>query len=109
MALSMTTQRRLLLRGVLKQAAISRPMTATPTPTQGACVGDCDNSGDVKVNELVTGVNIALDRAERLIAAMQRLQFGFELLVGGDQLAPMLELGGFEDSDRQHLLPWYLV
>jgi hypothetical protein len=38
--------------------------TATPTPTQGACVGDCDQSGDVKVNELVLGVNIALDRAD---------------------------------------------
>src|SRR5262245_7421282 len=27
------------------------------------CVGDCDNSNTVTVNELVTGVNIALDRA----------------------------------------------
>lgn len=30
----------------------------------GNCAGDCNNSGDVAVNELVTGVNIALDRAE---------------------------------------------
>jgi hypothetical protein len=38
----------------------------TPTATSGpiACVGDCDQSGVVVVNELVTGVNIALDRAE---------------------------------------------
>lgn len=37
----------------------------TPTATSGpiACVGDCDQSGVVVVNELVTGVNIALDRA----------------------------------------------
>jgi hypothetical protein len=40
------------------------PGTPTSTPTQGRCVGDCDNSGRVQVNELVTGVNIALDRAE---------------------------------------------
>lgn len=40
------------------------PGTPTSTPTQGRCVGDCDSSGRVQVNELVTGVNIALDRAE---------------------------------------------
>jgi hypothetical protein len=27
------------------------------------CVGDCDNSGDVTINELITGVNIALGNA----------------------------------------------
>lgn len=39
--------------------------TRTPTPTLGPipCVGDCDANGAVAVNELVTGVNIALDRA----------------------------------------------
>jgi hypothetical protein len=31
----------------------------TPTPTPG-CLGDCDNSGDVTVNELIIMVNIAL-------------------------------------------------
>lgn len=38
----------------------------TPTATLGpiTCVGDCDANGVVAVNELVTGVNIALDRAE---------------------------------------------
>ncbi len=39
------------------------PGTPTATPTQGRCVGDCDHSGQVSVNELITGVNIALDRA----------------------------------------------
>lgn len=41
----------------------SRP--PTPTATQGttSCFGDCNGSGDVAVNELVTMVNIALDRA----------------------------------------------
>lgn len=40
--------------------------TAPPTasPTQGACVGDCDNDLQVRVNELVLGTNIALDLAE---------------------------------------------
>lgn len=36
----------------------------TPTPTViPACAGDCDGSGAVAVNELVTMVNIALERA----------------------------------------------
>ena len=35
----------------------------TPTPPLGACIGDCDLSGAVSVEELVTGVNIALGRA----------------------------------------------
>ncbi len=46
----------------------TRTATATPTATRtigpsstpGACVGDCDASGDVTVDELVRGVNIAL-------------------------------------------------
>jgi hypothetical protein len=47
--------------------------TATPTPdanatpsrtrTPGACPGDCDGGGSVSVNELVTGVNLALGNA----------------------------------------------
>ncbi|MEO8602443.1 MAG: hypothetical protein ABI629_07705 [bacterium] len=38
----------------------------TPTPTQpsnAACVGDCNDDGTVAVNELITGVNIALGSA----------------------------------------------
>lgn len=38
------------------------PRTSTPTPPQITCVGDCDGSGNVVVNELVLGVNIALVR-----------------------------------------------
>ena len=34
-------------------------LTPTPTPTPG-CVGDCDGSGEVTVDELIKGVNIAL-------------------------------------------------
>jgi len=35
-----------------------------PVLTRGAeCTGDCDDSGDVTVNELITGVNIALGTA----------------------------------------------
>jgi hypothetical protein len=32
----------------------------TPTATLGPCVGDCDHGGTVTINELITGVNIAL-------------------------------------------------
>jgi len=37
-------------------------LTATPTPTTTAipCVGDCDNSGTVTVDELVRGVSLVL-------------------------------------------------
>lgn len=38
--------------------------TPTPTATGGTgCPGDCDSSGNVSVDELVRGVNIALSRA----------------------------------------------
>jgi hypothetical protein len=41
-------------------------VTPTPTPTRvwSTCIGDCDGSGAVAVNELVLGVNIALGSAE---------------------------------------------
>jgi len=46
--------------------AIPTP-TATPTPTltntSGTCVGDCDGSSDVTVNEIIRLVNIALGNA----------------------------------------------
>jgi hypothetical protein len=40
------------------------PGVGTPTPTRpaGGCVGDCDATDTVMVNELVLGVNIALER-----------------------------------------------
>jgi YVTN family beta-propeller protein len=38
------------------------PPDPTPTPTVGpTCVGDCDGDGQILVNELITGVNIALN------------------------------------------------
>jgi hypothetical protein len=32
-------------------------------PTPNLCVGDCDGSGDVTVNEIITLVNVALGSA----------------------------------------------
>lgn len=40
----------------------SRPPTATPAPP--ACQGDCDSSGGVTVDEIVTGISIALGDLE---------------------------------------------
>ncbi len=37
--------------------------TFTPTPETSGCVGDCNGNGQVAINELVQGVNIALGRA----------------------------------------------
>ena len=34
--------------------------TRTPSPTQGPCYGDCNLDGQIRINELITGVNIAL-------------------------------------------------
>jgi hypothetical protein len=43
------------------------PPTSTRTPatpaTPGACIGDCNDDGVVAVNELISGVNIALGNA----------------------------------------------
>jgi hypothetical protein len=38
----------------------NRLPTPTVTPTSGGCVGDCDNGGEVTVDEVIKGVNIAL-------------------------------------------------
>src|SRR5262245_60685640 len=38
--------------------------TATASPIQSACVGDCNHDLQVRVNELVLGTTIALDLAE---------------------------------------------
>ena len=36
----------------------------TPTSTPVACSGDCDGSGDLTVNEIITLVDIALGTAQ---------------------------------------------
>ncbi|MCX8073765.1 MAG: hypothetical protein N3C12_15160 [Candidatus Binatia bacterium] len=41
-------------------AEASTSPTATPTPVPPACVGDCDNNGEVTVEEIVRAVNIGL-------------------------------------------------
>jgi hypothetical protein len=42
----------------------SLSVTPTPTPTHGSCVGDCRNTHQVTVLDLVTMVNIALGSAD---------------------------------------------
>ena len=42
-------------------ATETRTAPATPTVTAISCIGDCDHNGVVTVNELITGVSIALD------------------------------------------------
>jgi hypothetical protein len=46
---------------VLPTATRTGPPASTPTP--GACVGDCNGDGEVSVDELIRGVNIALGNA----------------------------------------------
>jgi hypothetical protein len=49
----------------VQMALQDNQLTPTPTitPTPGLCVGDCDGSGEVTVDEVIKGVNIALDNA----------------------------------------------
>ena len=46
-------------------ATITATPTVTATPTRGpiSCAGDCNGDGEVAINELIQGVNIALDNA----------------------------------------------
>lgn len=43
-------------------ATVTPTIAATPTATRppGACAGDCNGDGEVSINELISGVNIAL-------------------------------------------------
>jgi hypothetical protein len=41
-------------------ATATPPPTATPSPPPSDCTGDCDGDGGVTINELITGVNLAL-------------------------------------------------
>lgn len=45
----------------LRETASPSP-TPSPTPRAGACTGDCGGSGNVTIDELVLGVNLALGR-----------------------------------------------
>jgi hypothetical protein len=64
-------------------------MSGTPTapPTPGACVGDCNANGQVAVNELIVGVNIALGSASisQCLAFDRNSSNGVEVneLIGG--------------------------
>ena len=51
------------LETALPTATPTASPTATANPTATVCVGDCNDSGVVTVNELITGVNIALGTA----------------------------------------------
>lgn len=55
----MTSGRRFALAALFALAAASPAALAAPAP----CVGDCDQSGTVTIAELLTGVNIALERS----------------------------------------------
>jgi hypothetical protein len=44
--------------------APSQTVAPTPTPTPIVCAGDCDSSGDVTVNELITLVDITLGNVQ---------------------------------------------
>ena len=45
-------------------AVIAWAALVLPRPALGACVGDCDGSGTVTIDELILGVNIALGSGE---------------------------------------------
>ena len=45
------------------QRALQDNRLPTPTKTPGGCVGDCDSNGEVTIDEVIKGVNIALGNA----------------------------------------------
>ena len=45
-------------------AALLAVTLALPVSARAACVGDCNGDLTITVNELVTGVNIALDNSD---------------------------------------------
>jgi hypothetical protein len=47
-------------------------VTVTPGPP-GQCAGDCNRNGIVTVNEVVLGVNVALERAGATIDACREM------------------------------------
>jgi hypothetical protein len=48
----------------MPEASPTTTTGASPTPTEPACVGDCNNEGRVTVDGIVTMVNIALGTAD---------------------------------------------
>ncbi len=44
--------------------AVAIILAAVPGAAQPACIGDCNGDGEVRINELIIGVNIALGRAD---------------------------------------------
>jgi len=47
----------------VQMALVDNQFTPTPTATPGVCVGDCSGDGEVTVDEVIKGVNIALGNA----------------------------------------------
>ncbi len=46
------------------EATPTQTAAGTPTPTnEGTCIGDCDSSGTVTIDEIIRGINIALGTA----------------------------------------------
>jgi hypothetical protein len=61
-------RRAFTLAVVLSSSFVSVSNAALPLASVGpTCVGDCDNSGSVTVDEIVNGANIALDVASDFI------------------------------------------
>ena len=53
-----------LTNGAIGQSRVTMIVSFTEIPTTVLCVGDCDSSGDVTVNELIEMVNVALGTAD---------------------------------------------
>ena len=64
--------------------ATATPTMPPPTPTPLPCLGDCDRSGAVTVDEIVLGVNIAL--GERPLSACAPFDSGDDQAVTVDEL-----------------------
>jgi len=60
--------------------------TATATPGHPYCSGDCNDDGQVTVNELIIGVNIALEAAD--VSSCEAFDLNHDGLVTVDEIIP---------------------
>ncbi len=69
--------------------------TPTPTPTStppgGGCVGDCDGNGTVSIEEIMVGINIAMDEAT--LASCQSLDVNNDGQVTVNELMQAVNAG----------------
>ena len=72
------------LMTVAATTALTLALAGLSRPTAAQCVGDCSNTGQVTVNDILTGVNIAVNPA--LLTECNNLDFDGSMTITSDEL-----------------------